>query len=80
MKKKISVKQFDADYFKKFEISNTNKILGGLAQPCQLDNCTYSSDVNTPGSTSGSNQAGLADDGGGSTDDTSTTSTTQPPA
>lgn len=68
MKKKISSKKFDLNYFKKFEISNTNKILGGTG--CQIDNCTYSADTNTPDDPRGSNQAGYADDGGGTTDDT----------
>ena len=70
MKKKISEKKFDINYFKKYEISNTNKILGGAG--CEIDNCTYSSDVNTPDSDKGSNKEGLADDGGGTTDDTTT--------
>jgi len=79
MKKKIGVKNFDINYFKKFEISNTNKILGGAG--CQIDYCTYSSHYNTPTSSSGSNQAGLADDGGGTTDETTTVkvTTTQAP-
>jgi hypothetical protein len=67
MKKKISEKKFDLNYFRKFEISNTNKILGGAG--CQIDNCTYSSDIHTD-DTRGSNQNGGADDGSGTTDDT----------
>lgn len=67
MKKKISSKKFDLNYFRKFEISNTNKILGGTG--CQVDNCTYSTDYNCPDAP-GSSQGGYADDPGGTTDDT----------
>lgn len=66
MKKKISSKTFDLNYFKKFEISSTNKILGGTG--CQIDLCTYDADTNTDDNR-GSNMAGYADDGGGTQDD-----------
>ncbi|WP_142683044.1 hypothetical protein [Chitinophaga polysaccharea] len=70
MKKKISVKQFDYDYFKKMEINNSNRILGGIGT--QINNCTYSSDTNTANSDRGSNQNGSADDAGGTADETTT--------
>jgi hypothetical protein len=72
MKKKISVKQFDYDYFKKMEINNSNRILGGIGT--QIDNCTYSADTTTNDGR-GSNEAGHKDDGGGNTDETTTVPT-----
>lgn len=78
MKKKISVKQFDYDYFKKYEINNTSRILGGLG--CSFNSKTYTEDVNTPGDDRGSNQDGKADDGvAGKEDATTKTSGTTPP-
>ena len=74
MKKKISVKQFNYDYFKKYEINNTNRILGGTS--CSFsDGKTYTEDVNTPNSDRGSNDNGGKDDGQTGKEDATTKGT-----
>jgi hypothetical protein len=71
MKKKISVKQFNYDYFKKYEINNTNRILGGGS--CSFSSgTTYTEDVHTEGTDRGSNDNGGTDDGKAGKEDATT--------